>query len=180
MTFNLLFLFALVFIDLFSKGLVSHYLNIETLTPLYGDFSLYYMKTFVGYSLDNDYINLPKILGETANIHLFQYLLSFFVIIVFSLVLKQKALNENNTPSFLARLTCLLLISGTLGNMINLFWCGYVIDFIRFTTITDFVIVFNIADVYLYVAQVVFLVTVLSLICEKIISLRKREIGFKN
>lgn len=174
MAFNLLFLFILVFIDLFSKGLIANYINIESFTPLFGDFSLYYMKTFVGYSLDNDYINLPKILGETENIHLFQYLLSIFIIIVFTLVLKQKALNENNTPSFLAKITCLLLIGGTLGNMINLFWCGYVIDFIRFTTTSDFVIVFNVADVYLYFAQLVFAGAVVTVIYEKIIGYRNR------
>lgn len=163
MIFNIITILVLLSLDFLSKWAIHTSLPVEKIIPLNNTFSISYLQTTVGYSLDNELFSMLSLTNSASMVHAFQYTLSIIVLITMYYILKQPALNDETIDSKLPRISCLLIIAGVLGNMLNLIYNGYVVDFIRYTSDTKFVLVFNFADIYLYLSPLFLVITIFYL-----------------
>lgn len=132
-----LFIFSIMFllIDQISKGLVNLYMNVNESIKLFNLLSITYVhNTGAAFSMLEGARWLFIILGiVTMNV-------------IFIFFIKDKELNNFEI------ITYSLLLSGIMGNLIDRFLYGYVIDFID-VNIFNFAI-FNLADSFMVVGVI--------------------------
>lgn len=157
---NLKAITFLTLLDFISKYLVVSLFNYDVNVHLFDSISINPVQTITGYAIDNEFIDLASKFESPFHLHYVQYILSLMVLSILGYALNQNVLKENKIESFLLRCSCILIVSGILGNMLNLLFFGYVVDFIRFTTVDKFVLIFNIADIYLYLAPLLVLINI--------------------
>ncbi len=136
-----LLLFSVIFllIDQISKGLVNLYMNVNESIKLFNLLSLTYVhNTGAAFSMLEGARWLFIILGIIA------------LNVIFIFFIKDKKLNNFEI------ITYSLLLSGILGNLIDRFLYGYVIDFID-VNILNFAI-FNFADSFMVIGVILLMI----------------------
>lgn len=136
-----LLLFSVIFllIDQISKGFVNLYMNVNESIKLFNLLSLTYVhNTGAAFSMLEGARWLFIILGIIA------------LNVIFIFFIKDKKLNNFEI------ITYSLLLSGILGNLIDRFLYGYVIDFID-VNILNFAI-FNFADSFMVIGVILLMI----------------------
>ena len=136
-----LLLFSIIFllIDQISKGLINLYMNVNESIKLFNLLSLTYVhNTGAAFSMLEGARWLFIILGIIA------------LNVIFIFFIKDKKLNNFEI------ITYSLLLSGILGNLIDRFLYGYVIDFID-VNILNFAI-FNFADSFMVIGVILLMI----------------------
>ena len=136
-----LFIFSIIFllIDQISKGLINLYMNVNESIKIFNLLSLTYVhNTGAAFSMLEGARWLFIILGIIA------------LNIIFIFFVKDKKLNNFEI------ITYSLLLSGIMGNLIDRFLYGYVIDFID-VNILNFAI-FNFADSFMVIGVILLMI----------------------
>ncbi len=136
-----LFIFSIIFllIDQISKGLVNLYMNVNESIKLFNLLSITYVhNTGAAFSMLEGARWLFIILGIVA------------MNVIFMFFIKDKELNNFEI------ITYSLLLSGIMGNLIDRFLYGYVIDFID-VNIFNFAI-FNLADSFMVIGVILLMI----------------------
>ena len=136
-----LLLFSIIFllIDQISKGLINLYMNVNESIKLFNLLSLTYVhNTGAAFSMLEGARWLFIILGIIA------------LNVIFIFFIKDKKLNNFEI------ITYSLLLSGILGNLIDRFLYGYVIDFIDIN-LFNFAI-FNFADSFMVIGVILLMI----------------------
>ena len=136
-----LFIFSIIFllIDQISKGLVNLYMNVNESIKLFNLLSITYVhNTGAAFSMLEGARWLFIILGIIA------------LNLIFIFFIKDKELNNFEI------ITYSLLLSGIMGNLIDRFLYGYVIDFID-VNIFNFAI-FNLADSFMVIGVILLMI----------------------
>ena len=136
-----LFIFSIIFllIDQLSKGLVNLYMNVNESIKLFNLLSITYVhNTGAAFSMLEGARWLFIILGIVA------------LNLIFIFFIKDKELNNFEI------ITYSLLLSGIMGNLIDRFLYGYVIDFID-VNIFNFAI-FNLADSFMVIGVILLMI----------------------
>lgn len=149
----------LVFIDQLTKGWAVHTLKNQTdIYVIPGVFQLHYLENY------------------GAAFGLFQYATRIFVILTalllcfFAVIYWKLPLQKRYLP---LRILMIFFIAGAIGNFIDRLSHAYVVDFLYFSLI-DFP-VFNVADIYVTSACIVFAVFILFYYKEDDFSALKKE-----
>lgn len=140
----LFFICALVFVDQFTKSLITSTLDLnETVVVIKDFFDIHYVQNFgAGFSI-------------MQNQTIIFYIITPICLILFIYLLLKTKKNE-----LLSKIGLILMISGTIGNFIDRIVHVYVVDFLDFNIFGWDFPVFNVADicltigVFLYIIQI--------------------------
>ena len=133
-------MFILCGLDQLSKVLIHKYLGFnEGFTIIDNFLKLYYVK------------NTGISFGMLSNMKYIIVPLSIIIIgfMIYEFIKEDSKLNV---------LACSLIISGALGNLIDRLFRGYVIDFISFTFFKHDVSIFNVADSFITIGVILYII----------------------
>ena len=141
MFFLLLTVFALTVLDQWTKQLATLYLKEQPIVLIKGVFELTYLE------------NRGAAFGLFQNQRIIFLIITLIVITVILLLYWRIPKNRRFFP---IRLIGAGVLSGAVGNMIDRYFHGYVVDFFYFSLI-DFP-VFNVADIYVTVSTIALII----------------------
>lgn len=154
---ELIVLFAILFIDLLSKGLVEKFMqeyDSITLIPKFLNIFFVY-NTRVAFGMD---FGLSELLGESG-MRIF-----FIIFVTIATAIFAVMLVLGSKKRFLYRLSLSMIVAGALGNLIDRIFCAGVRDFIQIEYFGKTILgakawpTFNIADASLVIGAIIFLV----------------------
>ena len=136
---GLLIVLVLVLSDQISKqAAVEHLKNSADLILIPGVLQFHYLEnTGAAFGLLGDYTLILSIITAVC-----------VVVVLAAMIFYQK-------HSFFSRAAGILIVGGGIGNLIDRFWHGYVIDYI---SVSFFPPVFNLADCFVVIGVILFLI----------------------
>ena len=136
----ILFVIGLVIIDQITKLLVVNLLNYKTFVIIKNFLKFVFVKnTGAAFGFLSDNTLTLSIVSMVLIIYIFREL-------------------KNNINNKISLFSYLLILSGSLGNLIDRIFRGYVVDFISFTFFKKEMAVFNVADSYITIGVIMLLI----------------------
>lgn len=125
---------------------------------IYSNFSLYECKNVI-----NDFFDITYIQNYGAGFSILQNQRIFLCIVsILAIVILCYLLVTSKKSDLLNRVSFLLIISGTLGNLIDRIRFGYVVDFFDFIIFGYDFPVFNVADCFITIGCFIIIFTILK------------------
>lgn len=136
---------SVLFLDLLSKFLIQHFLpTMNTYYYPYGGIGIFHNFLGIDFSI-NHATNKGAAWGILADYQ--EYLLFLRVVCIISIVIYMVFFNNNKTLNF----PCALIIGGAIGNVVDYFIYGHVIDMFHFVFWGYSYPIFNIADSAIFI-----------------------------
>lgn len=138
---NYLIVFILTFLDQITKYLVVSFFNVNEYIIIIKNFLKFYYIKNIGASFG-------FLSGNTI-------LIIFITLIIIFYILYEMNKNKNNR---LFDVSCILILSGAFGNLIDRVCRGYVVDFISFTLFNTEMAIFNVADIFITFGVILYII----------------------
>ena len=142
--YSIIIIIILTLLDQITKLLVVKFFDVDDYLIIIKDFlKFYYIK------------NIGASFGIFGGKTIMLILITFLVILYIIYEMKN---NKNNKLSLFS---CILILSGAFGNLIDRLFRGYVIDFISFTLLKKEMAIFNLADIYITFGVILYIYVIL-------------------
>lgn len=129
-------------IDIISKAIISIFLNIyDSIVIIKNFFNLTYVK------------NTGAAFSVFSGARIFLIIISLCIILFFSLYI-----NKNKPKNKLEKLSYAMILGGAIGNFLDRFFLGYVIDFLDFNLFGYDYPIFNLADSFIFLGVLFLLI----------------------